>query len=229
MKYYLKINRFSAFLFLLIGLVGCEKESVSNDNTLEQLKSSSTSSDKGIDLEQYTPNQANWDTFTSKPFARGVNTSHAPDGVGWISEEQWENSKWDGTIYNPSEMTREEFYKALFPYPDVVRGIRELFYKHNPFKDVNNPTKAEVDEWHRICINHVRALVGYTSEDRQVKKDHCLFARALWNDERKYTTKWTLNILEKKVQHTDLVKTQQMDTVEQLSCLMQKIEPLIYL
>ncbi|MFK7951872.1 MAG: hypothetical protein AB8B73_03430 [Ekhidna sp.] len=141
-------------------------------------------------LEQYTPDQADWSTFATKPFEGGVNTSHDPDGVGWISAEAWEASKWDGTIYNPSKMSREKFADCLCPSVDRVRGIREVFYKHKPFADNNNPTKAEVDEWHRIAINHVRALVGYTEEDRQVKKDHCMFARALWGDERKFTTMW---------------------------------------
>lgn len=159
------------------GLFSCEKEDIVNN-------------DQNSNLEQFTPDQANWETFATKPFENGTNTSHDPDGVGWISEEQWANSKWDGTIYNPSEMTQEAFYKAIFPYPDVIRGLREVFYQNNPFKDVNNPTKAEVDEWHRISINHIRALVGYTSEDRQVKKDHCMFARALWGDQRMHTTMW---------------------------------------
>jgi hypothetical protein len=141
------------------------------------------------DPEQYTPNQAKWDTFATKPVDAG-NTSHDPDGVFWISEQDWADAAWDGTIYNPSKMTHEEFVNAICPSVDRVRGLREVFYEHQPFADVNNPTKAEVDEWHRIAINHLRALVGYTSEDRQVQKDHCMFARALWGDERKFTDKW---------------------------------------
>lgn len=164
-------------LFLVFGLFSCQKDE-KNDITNTTL------------LEQYTPEQSHWTTFSDKPFVGNVNTAHDPDGVGWITPEQWENAKWDGTIYNPSEMTQEEFYKAIFPYPDVVRGLREVFYQHNPFKDIRNPTKAEVDEWHRIAINHVRALVGYTASERQVQKDHCLFARALWSNQRMYTTMW---------------------------------------
>ena len=34
--------------------------------------------------QQYTPNQANWKTFETKPFAGGTNTAHDPDAVGWI-------------------------------------------------------------------------------------------------------------------------------------------------
>lgn len=141
-------------------------------------------------LVQYTPNQASWSTFATKPLASGTNTAHDPDGVGWISQASWAAARWDGTVYNPSKMTASEFAAAICPSVDQVRGIREVFYKAKPFADNRNPTKAEVDEWHRIAINHVRALVGYTSEDRQVKKDHCMFARALWGDERKFTGAW---------------------------------------
>lgn len=141
-------------------------------------------------LEQYTPDQAQWDTFASKPFEGGANTAHDPDGVSWMSAQDWAAAEWDGTVYNPSQMTPEAFVAAICPSVDRVRGIREVFYEHNPFADPQNPTKAEVDEWHRIAINHVRALVGYTSRDRLAHKDHCMFARALWGDERKFSTQW---------------------------------------
>lgn len=141
-------------------------------------------------LEQFTPTQANWKTFASKPFAGGTNKSHDPDGVGWISKQAWEAAKWDGTVYDPTKMTKAQFAKTICPGPDTIRGLREVFYRHKPFADNNNPTRAEVDEWHRIAINHVRALVGYTGADREVKKDHCMFKRAVWGDERKFTTMW---------------------------------------
>jgi hypothetical protein len=140
--------------------------------------------------EQFTPNQANWKTLQSKPIAAG-NTAHDPDSVKWITKAQWDASKWDGkTIYDPTKMTKSQFFASICPSSDRVRGIREVFYKTNPFKDNKNPTKAELDEWHRIAINHVRALVGYTSADRQIQKDQCMFKRALWGDERKFTTMW---------------------------------------
>lgn len=138
---------------------------------------------------QYTPDQANWSTFATKPIAVG-NLAHDPDGVSWISKADWDAARWDGTIYDPSKMTKADFAQAICPSVDRVRGIREVFYSSKPFADNKNPTKAEIDEWHRIAINHVRALVGYAGEDRQVKKDHCMFARSLWGDERKFTTKW---------------------------------------
>ncbi|WP_246047422.1 hypothetical protein [Leptospira ognonensis] len=141
-------------------------------------------------LEQFTPNLAKWESFSSKPFVNSANRAHDPDGVSWISKNAWDAAKWDGSIYDPSKMTKAQFTTAICPGGDTIRGIRELFYKHKPFADNKNPTKAEVDEWHRLAINHLRSLVGYTDPDRFVQKDHCLFQRALWGDERKFTTKW---------------------------------------
>jgi len=53
-----------------------------------------------------------------------------------------------------------------------------------------NPTKAEVDYWHSVVINHVRALVNYTEPEYIMTPDKCLHIRALWADERRFTSKW---------------------------------------
>lgn len=164
-----------SFLFLILPFFSCKKESKPISNT--------------IPSNQYTPTQANWESFARKPLEAG-NKSQDPDGVSWLSADSWEKARWDGTIYDPTKMTPEKFYDCMCPHVDQVRGIREVFYRNKPFADNKNPIKSEVDEWHRLAINHIRALVGYTSEDRQVKKDYCLFARALWGDERKFTAKW---------------------------------------
>jgi hypothetical protein len=65
--------------------------------------------------QQYTPNQANWKTFATKPFVGGTNTAHDPDGVGWIKREQWDAAKWDGTVYDPTKMTKKQFAAAICP------------------------------------------------------------------------------------------------------------------
>lgn len=137
---------------------------------------------------QYTPDQADWSSLNQKALA-GSNTGHDPDGISWISVSQWES--WDGTVYDPSKMSKSEFKEALCPGTgDRIRGLRDLFYQHNPFADNKNPTKAEVDHWHTLAINHIRAMVGYTEPERQVEPDICMFARALWGDERKFTRMW---------------------------------------
>lgn len=180
--------------FLLASILGTVLISCKNEESDSNLSNLLTiyffSQVSSTSQDQYTPDQANWETFSSKPFVNGTNTSHDPDGVGWLTAASWEAAKWDGTVYDPTKMTAKEFASAICPTADQIRGIREVFYANKPFADNRNPTKAEVDEWHRIAINHVRALVGYTSEDRQVKKDYCMFARALWGQERKYTTQW---------------------------------------
>ena len=186
-----KMNKFIIIcLTALLTFCPSPKKTDPVKNALPLLLLTSSPATSSSNLEQYTPNQSNWKTFETKPIAAG-NTAHDPDSVTWITKAQWEASKWDGkTIYDPTKMTGAQFFAAICPSADRVRGIREVFYQHNPFKDNKNPTKAEVDEWHRIAINHVRALVGYTSADRQIQKDHCMFKRALWGDERQQTTMW---------------------------------------
>jgi len=141
--------------------------------------------------EQFTPDQADWSTF-ELIFADNQ-LSHDPNDVLWISQSRWEEARWDGTVYNPSQMSKSEFHRAICPGTgsgDTVRGIREVFHENNPFADIRNPTKAEVDNWHRIALNHIRALVGYTGPEYQAVPDHCLFARALWANQRQRTTDW---------------------------------------
>ena len=130
-------------------------------------------------LVQFTPDKADWSTFYSKAAHL---TDHSPDGVAWLDSSNWE--EWDGTTIDPSKYTKAEFAKLICPTRDKVRGIRTLFYKHNPFADLKNPTKAEVDEWHRLVLNHVRAMVGYTAEEYSIAPSQCLHQRALWSDER---------------------------------------------
>lgn len=184
---------------LLVGAASCGEpgssapDSNGADASVDAAASEAGASEAGSpgsgSLEQFTPAQANWQTFATKPVAAG-NRAHDPDSVRWITPATWEAARWDGTIYNPSQMSPQAFVRAICPTVDTVRGLREVFYRHRPFADNANPTRAEVDEWHRIAINHVRALIGYTSPERQVQKDHCLFARALWGDERRFTTQW---------------------------------------
>jgi len=137
-------------------------------------------------LQQYTPGPADWRTFQSKPMAVRSITAHDPDSIGWI--RSW--PKWDGRVVNPTQMSGDAFWRKLCGNGDTILGIRELFYQVRPFRDNKNPTKAEVDEWHRHGINHLRKLVGYNTSDRMVKPDTCMFARAQWGEERKHSTKW---------------------------------------
>jgi hypothetical protein len=137
-------------------------------------------------LQQYTPEPATWLTFQSKPLAVSSITAHDPDSIGWI--RSW--PKWDGRVVDPTTMTNDAFWRKLCGTGDTVLGIRELFYSVRPFFDNRNPTKAEVDEWHRHAINHLRALVGYNQTERMVQPDHCMFARAQWGQERMHSKRW---------------------------------------
>jgi len=142
-----------------------------------------------VSLEQYTPDKSDWTTFYSKAVGDNEgNTDHSPDGVSWINREAWK--QWDGTtIYDPTKYTKEGLVAEICP-GNTVRGIYELFQETKPFVDNINPTKAEVDNWHTIAINHVRAMVNYTGPEYEIKPDKCLHIRALWSSERYRTRMW---------------------------------------
>jgi len=131
-------------------------------------------------LTQYTPEQADWSTFYSKP----GDVDHRPDGIPWLRRDKW--VKWDGVPLDTT-LPRAEFHRKICPSADTILGLREVFYEHNPFTDPKAPTKAEVDEWHRLSLIHIRRLVGSTIP---IEPDHCLFARALWGQQRRFTTMW---------------------------------------
>ena len=78
----------------------------------------------------------------------------------------------------------------MCPNGNTVLGQRELFYQHNPFQNVLQPSKADVDEWNRILLNHIRRLFGYTGPEYEIEPDACLHALAMWNHERALTTVW---------------------------------------
>ena len=113
-------------------------------------------------------------------------TSQDPDGVTWLD---WTGTTWDGNPINPSGMTPTQMCQFLRPTgsPYAVRGIRELFYQHNPFADNQNPTVMEINNWNVIVINHIRAMLGYTI---QVVNDARLYLETRWADERKWTQSW---------------------------------------
>lgn len=139
-------------------------------------------------LVQYTPELSDWSAFYSKAVDNNPkNTDHSPDGIGWIDRDDW--IPWDGTVIDPTEYTRQDLSQKICPGSTVL-GLREVFYENNPFADITNPTKAEVDLWHTIALNHVRALVGYTEEEYIIKPNRCLHLRALWCDEKFRTRKW---------------------------------------
>lgn len=136
-------------------------------------------------LTQFTPDQADWSTFYSKPESAPRVQDHSPDGIKWLRRNQW--VAWDGKVIDPSSMSRKAFAKKICPSGQTILGLRKLFYEHMPFADNSHPTKAEVDEWHRLSIEHLRKLVGNMVP---IEKDHCIFARALWAQERRWTRKW---------------------------------------
>ncbi|MDQ6998020.1 MAG: hypothetical protein Q9M17_04830, partial [Mariprofundus sp.] len=76
------------------------------------------SSASGNNTPQYTPSQAAWATFSIKPLASGINTSHDPDGIGWLTPASWQSAQWNGTVYNPETLTRTQLAAAICPTGD---------------------------------------------------------------------------------------------------------------
>jgi hypothetical protein len=70
-------------------------------------------------LIRYTPEQANWSTFASKPIA-ARHTAHDPNSVEYLNAASWDTARWDGTVYNPSRMSRTDFFRAICPHVDQV-------------------------------------------------------------------------------------------------------------
>ena len=118
-----KMRRFILVTLISIAVFSFKKDDgVNHGNELEIIKPAL------VMLEQFTPDQADWSTFQSKAIG-GINTSHDPDGIGWISAQDWIDSQWDGTtIYDPTTMTKAEFNQALFPVLEIFLEVSEKFF-----------------------------------------------------------------------------------------------------
>ena len=119
-------------------------------------------------------------------------TSHAPSGIGWISQETWDKSSWDGiTTINPCVSSKEQIAAWVYPVDgNVMRGLRQRFEKIKPFRDEVHPTPVEVEDWGIEVIRLFRELLGLSSITHPIKKSRDLFLRAQWSVERNATRAW---------------------------------------
>lgn len=163
-----------------------------------------------FDRTQYTPNYTNVSVLNisrgcpsrvygaaaiEEASARGRMVSggtmgHSPDLITWISP-RWnlapDSYKWDGIPFFSSN--KLELRNWLFPGRYQMRGLREHYYSFTPepFLDPYFPTVGEIDNWNIEVIRHFRKLIGNTTP---LNPDRCLFLRAQWNNERKYSNYW---------------------------------------
>ena len=114
-------------------------------------------------------------------------TSQDPNGIGWINSTQWSNAEWDGVPFDPTGKTNAEIFAFMFPNVNTMRGLRARFYEVNPYADVTNPTPREIEDWNLEVIRHARSLLGISTP---VDHDKCLYLRARWGQERRFTTYW---------------------------------------
>lgn len=137
---------------------------------------------------QYTPNLADWSSFQRKIGAVSSVKNDTPEGITWLPPTAWK--PWDGSIFNVTLLSRDTFYKSICVTYDTIVGLKELYHSLKPFANVLSPTKAEVDNWELNIIRHIRKIVGLGSNT--IAPDPCLYVRALWSDQRKYTRQWDL-------------------------------------
>lgn len=139
-----------------------------------------------------TPSQSDTvKTITAYVNAKGYH--HDPNGIPWISAGSW--VPWDGvTTINPCTSTTAQIEAFIFPKPggvNCMRGLRELFYKVNPYADNANPTVAEIENWNIEVIRLFRRLLGFDEATHPVSNDKCTYLKAAWATERLHTNYWT--------------------------------------
>jgi len=122
-------------------------------------------------------------------FSQQTVTNQAPDGCTWLSLNDW--SYWDGVPLSKSRfcsMTKEELHAYLFPKNEFcLLGLREHYYRINPFNNPSNPTVAEVDNWNVEVIRHLRAVCGINYNINPVQH---MFCQSQWSQERFWTSYW---------------------------------------
>jgi hypothetical protein len=100
---------------------------------------------------QYTSDLADWTKMNKMALAVSSVTDHTPDGVLWAVNGY---TKWDGvpkTFVDDFSSNKQDFHEWICPGA-IPRGIREVYYMDPVFTDPKNPTKAEVDHWHRRFV-----------------------------------------------------------------------------
>lgn len=117
---------------------------------------------------------------------------HDPDGIPWIQRSWW--VPWDGiTTINPCTSTKQQIKDFVFPQPGGVhtmRGLRERFYEVNPYRDNQNPTPAEIENWNIEVIRHFRRLLGFNQTTHPVYNHKCTYLKAAWSEERARYNHW---------------------------------------
>lgn len=125
---------------------------------------------------------------------------HDPDSITNVKD--WPT--WDGVSTTPvpkysnpdlskiPEEVQASFKKLtefIFPNDNFqMKGLRDLFYKVNPFKDISKPTPSEIEAWHVEVLMLLRKLVGKGGIN--ISNDRNLYLTAQWAAERQWTTVW---------------------------------------
>ena len=145
------------------------------------------------ELKQFSPSFTRSNRSQAEEYQLLTNmvADHSPHGVNWLTPEDYDAITWDGSTIDVCTATWAERREHFLPASGwVVRGIREVFYEMNPFKDVTSPTPAELDNWHLRVIKHLRDLAGVNTP---IEMDARLWLEARWSSERKWGTSWDVD------------------------------------
>jgi hypothetical protein len=111
---------------------------------------------------------------------------HGLEALDKITAEMWKDMEWDGVPRDLCSMSKAQICDYAFPNK-IMRGLKQLYEKKNPFKDPKKPTVAEIEDWHVNVINHLRDLFGIKVK---IEKDRCLYLQAHWAQEKFVSRKW---------------------------------------
>lgn len=164
-----------------------ESDSLTRDLNLPDpfaLSTSPTSKLLNGDYEEDPETRVSPDQHTPKAamsMMKSLGTLQTPPGTA----VPWNNAplKWQGK-------SKADLCKLVFPTPQTMVGLHELYNRTRPFKDELAPTVVEIDLWNLSVLRHFRRLIGNPTP---MGLDRKLFLQCHWADERKYTTKWNVN------------------------------------
>lgn len=115
----------------------------------------------------------------------------------WSTDDKYykDANSWDcKETKDPCKTPPKEMLNWIFPsygaarYGGLaMRGLDKVYDQVKPFKDENNPTVQEIEEWNRIVILHFRRLMGITTP---LENDRCFYLKTQWANERHYSTIW---------------------------------------
>lgn len=178
-----------------------------NEKEEERLTSKT---ETGMEEDPLRPSDARSDWQALTPMYRGNQNivfdvqidpyiNHGPytESLSYCLGNDWNNIHWDGSTFplwvsttkTAAEIKqhRKDWYNFVFPSDNFcIRGLKQLYDIHKPFKDEKNPTIKEWEDWNDRVLNHFRYISGLEPAIPSQE----LYIMCAWTKERKTTTLW---------------------------------------